>query len=85
MRPAPPVRNPFSAPVMKMLEHQESLKTNKYETHAAVEELDNKKRSSSEERKAPKATVYDTIKQLLDMEEHLKQKHVSVSFVCRGR
>lgn len=82
MRPAPPVRNPFSAPVMKMLQHQESLKTNKYEPHAAVEDLENKKRSvkdnkssSSSERK-PKATMYDTIKQLLDMEQQL-QKEVS--------
>lgn len=74
MRPAPPVRHPFSAPVMKMLEQQENLKTNKYE-----EELENKKRSSgNEQRKAPKATVYDTIKQLLDMEEHLQQQHVSL-------
>lgn len=75
MRPAPPVRNPFSAPVMKMLEHQESLKTNKYEQHVAVEDLDNKKRSesnSSSERK-PKATLYDTIKHLLDMEQQLKE------------
>lgn len=66
MRPAPPVRHPFSAPVLKMLEQQESLKTNKYDSHAAVEDLDNKKRSASgTEMKS--ANVFDTIKQLLNL------------------
>lgn len=75
MRPAPPVRNPFSAPVMKMLEHQESLKTSKYENHASVEDLENmKKRTVKEDSpKGGKPAMYEAIKQWLDMEQQLKE------------
>lgn len=79
MRPAPPVRNPFSAPVMKMLEHQESLKTSKYENHASVEDLENMKKRTVKGEASPKPAMYEAIKQWLDMEQQLKE--VSVTWI----
>lgn len=70
-RPATPVRHPFSAPVLEMLTHnsihnQENDKRSP--TTTTTTDDDDKSTASSDSKKT---TVYDTIKQLLAMEQNL--------------
>lgn len=70
-RPATPVRHPFSAPVLEML------------THNAATTQDEEDRNDALEHVGVKTNVYDTIKQLLTMDQKLNK--VSSYILCIAR